>query len=154
MHGDMYETLWTKSQPCSLKTVAAAGSNMSSPPVCEQLVNSAILIHSPIPCLVTLVTHVTAHHACMGVMHTTAPPPCACDGVMHACISRGGSLIHVMELLSLLTDCQLPQSMDSSCCTLSLLKSSLLETCPVHEHRSACTLHTPHSIVQSGDMQP
>ena len=35
MHGDMYETPWTKSQACSLKTVAAAGSNMSTPPVRE-----------------------------------------------------------------------------------------------------------------------
>jgi hypothetical protein len=77
MHGDMYETLWTKSQPCSLKTVAAAGSNMSSPPVCEQLVNSAILIHSPIPCLVTLVTDTTTpakskkpqHLGCIPLLH-------------------------------------------------------------------------------------
>jgi hypothetical protein len=39
MHGDMYETPRTKSQARSLKTVAAAGSNMSSPPVREQLFN-------------------------------------------------------------------------------------------------------------------
>ena len=92
MHGDMYETLWTKSQPCSLKTVAAAGSNMSSPPVREQLVNLSFIL-SASDWLVTLVTHVTACHACMTLMHTTAPPLCACEGVMHTCISPSGSLI-------------------------------------------------------------
>ena len=76
MHGDMYETPRTKSQARSLKTVAAAGSNMSSPPVREQLVNLN-LFFQPLTGSVTLVTHVTARHACMTLMHTTAPPLCA-----------------------------------------------------------------------------
>jgi len=38
----MYQTLWTKFQAHGLKTVVAAGSNMSPPPVREQLVNLVI----------------------------------------------------------------------------------------------------------------
>jgi hypothetical protein len=97
MHGDMYETSWTKFQAHSLKTVAAAGSNMSPPPVREQLVNSLSFIHSATHCLVTHVIH-SCHYA--PHIHITAPPLCACGGVMHACISPSGSLFPSTKLLS------------------------------------------------------
>jgi hypothetical protein len=58
MHGDMYETSWTRFQAGSLKTVAAAGSNMSPPPVREQLVNWVIYSFS----------HSLLGHSCHSLM--------------------------------------------------------------------------------------
>ena len=93
-------------------------------------------------------THVTAHHACMSLMHTTAPPLCTCGGVMYACISPGRSLIPSTKLLTLLTGCHTPPVR-----LQPVLHSSPVHlpsaNYPVREHRTdllrLSSGHTPYS---------
>ena len=142
MHGDMHETSWTKSQACSLKTVAAAGSNMSPPPVREQLVNSVIysISHS-------LLGH-SCHSLCTPCMHDSHAYHCPTTLHMwgsDACMHITRPVTHSQHMTPDIAD-WLSHSPSPFTAGASLFPSA---NYPVREHRTdllrLSSVHTPYS---------
>jgi hypothetical protein len=102
MHGDMYETSWTKFQALRLKTVAAAGSNMSPPPVREQLVN--LVIHSATHCLVTHVIHSCHCAPCMHDSHAYHCPATLHMWGSDACMHITKRVTHSQHITPVIAD--------------------------------------------------
>jgi hypothetical protein len=156
MHGDMYETLWTKFQAHSLKTVVAAGSNMSPPPVREQLVN--FVIQSATHCLATLVIHSCHCAPCMHESHAYHCPTTLHMWGSDVCMHITRPVTHSQHKTPDIAD-WLSHSPSPFTASASLLPQSIspvqttqsVNTGLIYSDSPPATLHTV--LISSADMQ-